>query len=145
MKRIAFLSFDWDYKIVSEYYLGLQKHLAKRRGVQVVIFNAFGNYYASHLPKQSTFEIFSLYDPTDYDGLLIQGNRTWPPELRQKVVDKTVAAGKPVVSINYDLEGALTVGTNNYREEYELVLRVLRDHHCTKPAFVNGLKTSVEA
>ena len=145
MKNIAFLSFDWDYKIVSEYYLGLQEFLGHRDDVRVTVFNAFGRYYASHVPVQSFLEIFSLYDPADYDGLLIQGNRTWPPEMRQQVVDKTVALHKPVVSINYDLAGAHSVGTNNYEEEYELVLRVLQDRGCVRPAFVNGLKTSVEA
>lgn len=145
MKRVAFLSFDWDYKIVSDYYLGLQDHLKDCEGVQAVIFNAFGRYYVSHQPQESTFEIFSLFDPEDYDGVIIQGNRSWPPEVRQELVDKVTALGKPVVSINYDLQGAHSVGTNNYQEEYELVYRVLRDRGCKKPAFVNGLKTSVEA
>lgn len=145
MKRIAFLSFDWDYEIISEYYLGLQDHVRNRTDVQVVIFNAFGYYYARHKPKESSFEIFSLCHLEDYDGFLIQGNRAWPPPLRQEIVDKATALGKPVISINYDLKGAHSVGTNNYQEEYELVNRVLRDRSCKRPAFVNGLKTSVEA
>ena len=145
MKRIAFLSFDWDYQIVSEYYLGLQDRLRDRTDLQVVIFSAFGHYYASHKPEASTFEVFRLCRIEEYDGLLIQGNRTWPPELRQQLVDRAVALGKPVVSINYDLKGAHCVGTNNYQEEYELVSRVLQDRGCTHPAFVNGLRTSAEA
>lgn len=145
MKRIAFLSFDWDYDIVTEYYLGTQDYLKGRDDLQVVIFNAFGYYYASHRPKKSTFEIFSICDPDDFDGFLIQGNRTWPPALRQEFVDRAVALGKPVVSINYDLEGAHSVGTDNYQEEYKLVHRVLSDSGVTRAAFVNGLKTSVEA
>ena len=145
MKRIAFLSFDWDYEIISEYYLGLQDHLKDLDDVQVVIFNAFGYYYARHKPKASSFEIFSLCNIEEYDGFLIQGNRGWPPALRQEIVNKAVALGKPVVSINYDLVGAHSVGTNNYQEEFELVHRVLSDRGCERPAFVNGLKTSVEA
>ena len=145
MKKVAFLSFDWDYEIVSEYYLGLQESLKDRTDLQLFIFNAFGHYYASHRPNASTFEIFSLCNLEDYDGFLIQGNRTWPPELRQKIVDKATALGKPVVSINYNLDGAHSVGTNNYLEEYGLVYRVLLDRGCKRPAFVNGLKTSAEA
>lgn len=145
MKRVAFLSFDWDYEIVSEYYLGLQDCLGDRKDLQVVIFSSFGHYYASHRPDASTFEIFSLCNLEDYDGFLIQGNRTWPPELRQQIVDEAVKLGKPVVSINYELDGAHSVGTNNYLEEYGLVYRVLRDRNCKRPAFVNGLKTSAEA
>lgn len=145
MKRVAFLSFDWDYKIVSEYYLGIQDVLQGLRDVRVVIYSAFDRYHVSHQPKQSSFEIFSLFDPADYDGVLVQGNRTWPPEIRQQLVDRITAQGKPVISLNYDLAGAYSVGTDNYREEYELVRRVLRDTGCKRPAFVNGLRTSGEA
>ncbi len=145
MQKIAFLSFNWDYEIVSEYYLGLQEYLEGREDVQVVVFNSFGYFYARHKPMDSSFRVFSLCDLDDYDGVLVQGNRTWPPELRQRIVDHAVLLGKPVVSINYDLKGACTVGTNNYREEYELVRRVLRDRGCRRPVFVSGLKTSVEA
>ena len=110
MKRVAFLSFDWDFEIVSEYYLGLQDHLRDCDGVQVVIFSAFGQYYASHKPKESTFEIFTLVDIDAFDGFLVQGNRTWPPENRQAFVNEAISHGKPVVSINYDLEGGLYRG-----------------------------------
>ncbi len=145
MKRIAFLSFNWDYEIITEYYYGLQERLKELEGVQVVIFNAFGYFYARHTPKESSFEVFSLCQLESYDGFLIQGNRAWPPEVRQQIVNKAVALHKPVVSINYDLLGAHSVGTDNYHEEYELVSRILREHDCKRPAFVNGLRTSVEA
>ena len=145
MRRIAFLSFDWDYKVVTEYYLGLQEHLKDRRDVQVVIFNAYGYYYASHVHRESHLDIFGAVNLADFDALLIQGNRTWPPNLRQEVVDRARKLGMPVVSINYELEGASSVGTNNYQEEFGLVHKVLTDSGRRRPAFVNGLKTSVEA
>lgn len=145
MKRVAFLSFDWDYTVVSEYYLGLQDHLKKRSDIRLVIFNAFGLHTMAHTPKESYFEIFTLFDPADYDGILIQGNRTWPPELRQQVVDEVIALGKPVVSINYDLAGAHCVGTDNYQEEFDFVTRIIIERGCKHPAFVNGLRTSIEA
>lgn len=145
MKKIAFLSFDWDYEIISEYYLGIQDYLRGREGVQVVIFSAFGHYYASHEPEPSTFEVFKLCDPRRYDGFLVQGNRTWPPELRQRFVTKAVTLGKPVVSINYDLDGAHTVGTDNYHAMYGLIDKVLSDRGSKRTLFINGLQTSVEA
>ncbi|MBR3226333.1 MAG: substrate-binding domain-containing protein [Atopobiaceae bacterium] len=145
MKRIAFLSFDWDYRIVPEYYLGLQECVKSFPDVQIVVFNAFGRYYASHVPRQDSLEVFTLCNVEDYDGFIVQGNRTWPPDLRQQFVDNAVQRNKPVVSINYELVGAHAVGTNNYQEEYELVCRVLQDRGCRRPVFVNGLKTSVEA
>ena len=144
MKKTAFLSFDWDYEIMSAYYRGMEAYLASRDDVQLVIFNAFGQY-ANYEPEEGAFEVFSLCDLESYDGFVIQGNRTWPPRMRQAVVDEIVALGKPVVSINYELRGACTVGTDNYEAMYGLIDRVLSDRPCHTTAFVNGLVTSGEA
>ena len=145
MRRVAFLSYDWDYEIVSRYYLGMEERLKDVRDTQVVIFSGFAHYYDNVEPEHCSFEVFDLCDIADFDGIIVQGNSPWPPRLRQDVVDRARALGRPVVSINYDLEDAVTVGTDNYRAEYGLVTRVLRDHGCASCAFVNGLASSVEA
>ena len=144
MKRAAFLSFDWNYVIMSEYYEGMKAYLDEHAGTQLVIFNAFGSY-ASYQYEEGACEIFSLCDPEDYDGFIIQGNRAWPPEMRQRVADEILALHKPVVSINYELKGTHYVGTDNYQAMYGLVHKVLVEKSCKRPAFVNGLATSVEA
>ena len=144
MKRTAFLSFDWDYDFVSRLYQGMEAYLEDTKGVQLIIFNAFGHYEASG-PEDGTFGLFDLYRPQDYDGLIVQGNRAWPYELRQRLVDEARALGKPVVSINEEFEGAYYVGTDNYAAECGLVRRVLRDRAFTRPAFVRGPESSREA
>lgn len=145
MRRVAFLSFDWDYEVVSEYYRGMQAYLADRSDVQLVIFSAFGHYYASYEPDAGSYEVFTLCNMEEYDGIILQGNRTWPPPMREQVAKRASVLGKPVVSINYELESAHYVGTNNYDAMYGLVHKVLTDRGCNKVAFVNGLATSVEA
>lgn len=144
MKRAAFLSFDWDFEVTSAYYEGMSQALGERDDTQLVIFNAFGQY-ANFEPEEGALEVFSLCDLSAYDGFIIQGNRTWPPLLRQKTADAMRALGKPIVSLNYELDGACCVGTNNHDAMQGLVSRVLEDRGCTSAAFVNGLSTSWEA
>ena len=144
MKRAAFLSFDWDYEVTSALYEGMSDYLCDRDDVRLVIFNAFGQY-TSYEPEQGALEIFSLCNLDDYDGFIVQGNRSWPPRLRQRVVDDIIALGKPVISINYELDGACYVGTDNYAAMYALVKRVLTDRQCVRAAFINGLQSSGEA
>ena len=144
MKRVAFLSYDWDFEVISAYYEGMRDYLEQRDDVQLVIFNAFGQF-SNYEPEEGSCELFSLCDLTAFDGFVIQGNRCWPPAARQKVADEMRALGKPVVSVNYELEGTTCVGTNNHEAMQGLVSRVLADRGCTKPAFVNGLATSWEA
>lgn len=144
-KRIAFLSFDWDFEIITEYYYGLEEAARATEGVQVFIFSAFGHHHENFEPDPGSHKVFELCNLEKYDAFLIQGNRTWPPDRRQAYVDTAVRLGKPVISINYDLEGAHTVGTDNYAAMRGLIERVLDDSGRTRPAFVNGLATSVEA
>lgn len=144
MKKTAFFSFDWNYSIVSEFYRGAQRCVSEHEDVQLTIFNAFGRYN-NFSPEEGAFEIFSLCSREEYDGFLIQGNRAWPPGMRQKLVDELAGMGKPVISLNYELNHAGYAGTDNYAAEYGLVSKVLRDQKCIRPAFVNGLQSSAEA
>ncbi len=144
MKRVAFLSYDWDYEIMASYYEGMEAFLANRSDVQLVIFNAFG-LHEGYDPESGSFEVFSICDLDRYDGFIIQGNRNWPPDYRQQVVDRVRALQKPIVSINYELDGAHCVGTDNFESMFVLVSRILKDRKCTRPAFVNGLISSWEA
>lgn len=144
-KRIAFLSFDWDYEVVAEYYMGIEQFIQDRPDVQLVIFNAFGHYHVNFVEDSEAATLFSLCDMDKYDGFIVQGNRVWGPEARQDFVDQAKAAGKPVVSINYALDGAHVVGTDNYKAMYDLVDQLLGERNIDVPAFVNGLETSAEA
>lgn len=144
MKNIAFLNYDWDYEIMSAYYNGMQDYLNQDADVRLVIFHAFGRYEDLEL-QADAFEVFSLCDLPRYDGFILQGNRMWPPAMRQDLTDRLRALGKPVVSINYELAGACSVGTNNYEAMRELVEAVLTGQDCRRPAFVNGFATSREA
>ena len=144
-KRIAFLSFDWDYEVVSEYYMGMQEFIQGRSDIQLVIFNAFGHYHVNFVEDSEAATIFSLCDMDEFDGFIVQGNRVWGPKARQDFVDRAQSAGKPVVSINYALNGAHVVGTDNYQAMYDLVDRLLGERNIDEPAFVNGLETSAEA
>ena len=144
MIRIAFLSYDWDYEIMAAYYEGMNSLVEVTPDLQLVIFHSYGQYENFAL-QEGAFELFSLCDLQAYDGFIIQGNRMWPPDLRQDLVDRMRALGKPVVSVNYQLKGACFVGTSSYDAMYELAARLLHDRAVRRPAFVNGLARSHEA
>ena len=126
MKKIAFLSFDWNYEVMYGYYRGMERCVSQNSDVQLFIFNAFGKY-ASYEPEEGSFEIFNLCHPEDYDGFILQGNRVWPVEMRQALAKRIHKLGKPVISINYELDYAYFVGTDNEAGAYELVHTVLSE------------------
>lgn len=101
MKRVAFLSFDWDHVIMSAYYEGMQSCVEERDDTALFIFSAYGEHEGPEAGEWA-LDLFALCDPSRFDGFLVQGNRTWPPEQRQRFVDGIRALGKPVVSLSYD-------------------------------------------
>lgn len=129
---------------MSSYYQGMQARVDEATDVQLVIFNAFGQT-ANYKALPGAFEIFDLCELEHFDGFLIQGNRVWAPEARQQLADAIYALGKPLVSINYGLCHATSVGTDNYKAMYGLVTTVLTDQHRVRPAFINGFAGSGEA
>lgn len=144
MIRIAFLSFDWNYEIINMYYEGINNFVKEHDDVSVYIFHGFGKYDGV-TPEKGTFEIYSLPNFKDFDGVIVQGNRVWPKDKRQEIVNKAIKDGCVVYSINYPLEGAHFVGTDNYSGLIHLTDHIIEKHNVNNLAYINGLETSVEA
>lgn len=144
MKKIAFLTYDWNNEVVSQFITGTHRFVEEHEDVSVHLFNGFGRYGLEEADKGS-LRIFELPDLKNYDALVIEGNRAWKPELRQKIADHGKALGMPVVSINYPLKGCMEVASDNYGSMAKIVEHVILHHGIKKIAFVTGLLSSPEA
>lgn len=142
--KIAFLSFDWNFEIINEYYEGIKRYVEEHADVSVCVFHGFGKYDGIE-PEDGTFAIYELPDFKDFDGVIIQGNRVWPKQMRQEIATQAIKDGAVVASINYPLEGAMYIGTDNYHSMKEMTLHFIKYHGASKLAFICGLDTSAEA
>lgn len=143
MKKIAFLSFDWNNEVVSQYINGMERFMKDHENVLLHVFDGFGNFGTNEVQKGS-LQIFNLPYLKTYDGVIIEGNRAWKPEDRQMIADRAIANGLPVVSINYPLKGCTNVYSDNEESEYQIVNHVITEHGVRRLAFVRGLNTSLE-
>lgn len=144
MIYIAFLSFDWNYDVINQYYEGIQEYVKEHDDVSVCIFHGFGKY-GSDDPEKGSFAIYDLPDFSMFDGVIIQGNRNWPLEMRQEIANKAIDSGAVVASLNYPLDGTIYIGTDNYGAMKEMTDHILDKHNVDNPVFVCGLETSIEA
>lgn len=144
MKRIAFLNFDWSYEVTYEYIFGMSQYLKKDQDAELIVFDAFGSF-ADYEPHMANYEIFKILSLAQFDGIILQGNRAWPADLRQQYADQAAQAGVPCVSINYPLQNSTYIGTDNYLAEKEFILRICKDKKVERPVFINGLAASQEA
>lgn len=143
MKKIAFLSFDWNNEVVSQYISGMERFMKDHDNVVLHLFDGFGNF-GTYEVRKGSLQIFNLPYMENYDGIIIEGNRAWKPEDRQVIADRAIANGLPVVSINYPLKGCMNVSSDNEESEYAIVNHVIQEHGVRRIAFVRGLSTSLE-
>ena len=142
--NIAFLTYDWNTEIAGQFTQGIRQFIEEHPDVCVHLFSGFGSY-RSNDSYEASLQIFNLPYLSSYDGVILQGNRVWNPEERNKLVERANSYGVPVVSINYPLDGTVLVGSDNYQASYEMTEHLIVKHHCMTLAVLAGLPSSKEA
>ncbi len=147
--RIALCSSEWNYEVIKNATEGIQRFLNTHPDVQVVTFRELGKF-GTREPLKGDNEIFALPQPEAFDGFVIQGNQVWTQTLRTEYVKHLRAAGVPVVSINYAIEGSTYIGTDNVGAVREMTAHLIKQvrqqsDEAFDIAFVRGLSRSLEA
>jgi diguanylate cyclase (GGDEF)-like protein len=142
--NIAFLTYDWNTEIAGQFTKGIRMYIDEHPNVTVHLFSGFGSYRSNDI-YEASLQIFNLPYLSNYDGVILQGNRVWNPTERNKLVERAASYGVPVVSINYPLEGTTLVGSDNYQSSYALTEHLIVKHHCKTLAVLAGLPSSKEA
>ncbi|MCH4021560.1 MAG: hypothetical protein LKE61_11860 [Erysipelotrichaceae bacterium] len=94
--KVAFLTFDWNYMMMTGLLKGIRTRLGREKDVRFYVFNAIARYLDEQI-EEGALEIFNLCHLQDYDGILLQGNSSWPVAQRQRIVDAAYALGIPAV------------------------------------------------
>jgi len=142
--KIAFFMHEWNHEIANAMMRGVKKYVTEHDSVAVHIFDSMGNY-GSDDAGSAQFQIFNLPFVGDYDGIILEGNKGWPQEKRQELADRALNRGKPVVSINYQLDGCTFLGTDHMSAMRAIVDHVIEVHGAKRMAFVRGAFNSKEA
>ena len=142
--KIAMLSFEWNYEHLSKELHGIQRYLSENNHIQLYVFNAVAKYLDEEVDV-SALEILNLPDISQYDGIILQGNRMWDQNKRQKVANEAYKLGIPVISMNYPIEHAIEIGTDNYSSIFTLVKQLKEKKNIESAAFICGYTRSSEA
>lgn len=122
MKKLAYCFSDWDYTIARKVTDGVNEFLREQDDVQVLCFHEIG-YFDTSATDPGQNKIFELATKGDFDGYVIQANRTWPHEARAAFIRnvRKKRPDVPVATIDEYFPGCIFVGTDNYASEYEMV------------------------
>ena len=142
--HFAYITFDWNYEHSYNLLQGMQKYVQENKNIKFTVFNALAKYIDQQVDV-SALEILHLPTLSNYDGIIIQGNRAWPLKDRQFIANKAKALNIPVVSINYPLSYAYEIGTDNASSIYTLMDYLTNEKNVQSTVFIGGRKNSEEA
>ena len=136
MKKIMFLTADWNPEIAEKVYNAIYE-AADRLDFSMDIFSCFGGMVEEG-NTIGEYDIYKLPNFKDYDGVLVMASQIHAETARDRVVALTRDANIPVVSINVPLENTIQVGTDNYHSFCQMVEHVICEHHAQNIMLLEG-------
>lgn len=123
---------------------------AADRDYNVLLFHSLMKkppFEQGELPDEVVYGEGSIYQLPDYkifDGLIILGE-ILRSDLMKQLVAKATEANVPVVDVNDSYDGCYQIGYNDTIGMKEMVLHLIREHHCRNIFFMSGFKGNKES
>lgn len=137
-KRIAVFVNGWGSDYLQEILHGI---CGRANSANVDIF-AFVNYSAFAETNSDNnygeMNIFTLPKMEDFDGAIVMANSFNMQEEIDYVSTKLTEAGIPAISIEYDLEGFASIGSDNYSGMYDLAEHMIQVHNVKNIVYIGG-------
>ncbi|MDO5155043.1 MAG: GGDEF domain-containing protein [Eubacteriales bacterium] len=138
-RRIALFANGWGCEYLREVAAGVVEE-AKEENCDVFSFVNFSILSGDLEHNHGEFNIFRLPQMKDFDGAILLTNSFNMEEERAYLHEKVMEAGIPAISVGGDLEGIVSLNTDNYYGMYELASHVIRDHGARKIVYLGGPK-----
>ena len=119
-KKIAVFAGGWSFEYVKEVMTGI-KEVAKEENIDVFAFLNYSLRWESPAQCEAEFNIFTLPDLNEFDGIIILGNSLNLSMETEYFKEKLKEVKCPVVSLEYEFDGVPSIFTDNYAGMRELV------------------------
>ncbi len=143
-RRIAVFANGWGYEYLCEIVTGLCD-VAKKEDIDVFTFISFATGSGWESKPNAETNIFRLVQPEDFDGAVILANSFNLEEEMNCVYEAVMRAKLPAVSVEYDLDGICSIGSDNYSGMYDLAKHVVEEHGAKKIVYIGGPKEHLES
>ena len=136
-RKIALIAATWDAEVLRATVDGIKERLAGIT-MDIHVFWAFPSFGLDAPENFANYNIFSLPNYEEFEGFVFAINvyqgydmiKTYHPEL--------LNCGKPMVSLEFEMEGVPTIVPDGYSAEYRLVEHLIKEHGCRKINYVGG-------
>lgn len=109
-------------------------------GYRMFIYTLNTDLYWNEEESCAETSVFDLIPYDKIDGVILMDEKIKSRKISQKIVDKATANGLPVISVDGEHKGALSVWFD-YEKGFESIVRHVIEHHkVTRPHFMAGIK-----
>ena len=136
-RKIALIAASWDGETLAATINGIKERLAGS-GMDLYVFLCFPAFGIDSPDNISQFNIFSLPHYEDYDGYIFSINVVQGYDMLKKYHQPLLQCGKPMVSLECEMDGIPTVVPDGYDAEFRLVDHLIKEHGCRKINYIGG-------
>ncbi len=142
-KKIAVFASGWGDEYFREIVYGISE-AAKKKNVDTFSFVNFSIRVLDAPLNEGEFNIFTLPDLEDFDGIVLLANsfnlKKEVEYFKEKIKDIDI----PVISVEYELEHAISLVSDNYAGMYDLVKHMVVQHGARNIIYIGGPKEHLE-
>lgn len=143
-KRIAVFAGGWGDEYLKQAMAGI-KQAAKKENIDVFLFVNFSVRTDMYAANTGEFNIFTLPDLRDFDGMILMPNSFNMQEEFEFFAGKLKENPIPAISVEYDFAGVPSVYTDNYTGMKELALHIIEEHGAKDLVYIGGPKDHMES
>lgn len=135
--KLALLAAVWDGEILETVIDGIRERLAEM-GWDLHVFLCFPVFGLDNPDNFGNYNIYSLVNYEEYEGFLFSVNVVQGYELLKKYHPELISCGKPMVSLETEMDGVPTIIPDGYKAMYQIVEHLITEHGCRTLNYVGG-------
>lgn len=145
MKKVALISDGWKRIITYAWADGIMKFIHESgEEISLYHYNCHGNYSKDELHNQGEYNIFTLSEMEEFDGVILDCINTTDKQQLEKLIQQLKRSKVPVISIGNDIEGFYYAGVDNRKAISEIMHHLYEVHGCRSFVFAGGPKENYE-
>ncbi len=139
MRKIAIVADGWRRFINYDWICGCRRYISEHHlDSEVYVFNSFGNFSKDEKHNDGEYNIFSLPDFREFDGIILEITNVSKRKNSNRIIELIKKSGVPAVSLLEKVPGLYHAGVDNYSVMKELVEHLVTEHGCRKINYIGG-------
>lgn len=142
-RRIAVFASGWGDEYFRRVVLGISE-AAQKENIDTFAFVNFSIRGLDALLNEGEFNIFTLPDMEDFDGVILLANSFNLTKEVEYFSEKLRETKIPAISVEYEMENATALMSDNYLGMYDLAKHVIEEHGAKELVYIGGPQGQAE-